>query len=414
MCWDPDLVPSKLSQPARYQGAKEPVTLKPITDDDRLQSFARYTNASLGRVKNLYLDWARAKGPMSGECQELNHLFSMSVDGNRIRVPKHLENPPPPGNNPFILDTLHEAATKYVATHQSQAQQSDGFSFDVMQLLLSREDFALKEFELVKFTYRWCLRNKARLIDFFEYFDFNRLSDEEKAWVLGHLPNSVELPSLVLNAILSSNLVSASEIHPYRLDSPRLHWKRAFDSAQDRMATFLEATTRLLEDFHKKLIFLRVDERLTLAIYVPKQIQKGRDCQVDDTVRLFAFPHSQESKESHRCVVPTKKTYRLYCDENAFQLYQGQRGNTWILIKRPGSDTSTYKNLQNQGDARRQRQATLDLGINHDFVTSVALDKFSRGLQTHIGKVNRNPVMDAVGIFPYSCSSRAHAHRKST
>ena len=179
------------------------------------------------------------------------------------------------------------------------------------------------------------------------------------------------------------------------------------------MATFLETTTRLLEDFHKKLIVLRVDERLTIAIYVPKKIQKGQDCLVDDRVRLFAFPHSQESDEAHRCVVPTKRTYRLYCDEHSFQLYQGQRANTWVFITQPGSDNKTYRNTQNTGDQRRQRQATLDAGINHDFVTSVALDKFSNGLRTHIGKVNRNPVMAAVGSFSSSFSSRPHLFRKS-
>ena len=337
---------------------------------------------------------------MSGECQELNHLFSMCVDGNRIKVQKHLENSPKPGNDTFILDTLHEAATKYVAGYQRDSQHWEEFTFDAMQLLLSREDFALTEFELVKLTYRWCLRNQTRLVEFLYYFDFNRLSDEEKAWALSQLPSSIELSRLVLNGLLSSNLVSSSEIHPYRLDSPRLRWKCAFDSAQDRMATFLEATTRLLEDFHKKLIVLRVDERLTLAIYVPKKIQKEQDYPVDDTVRLFAFPHSQPSEESHRCVVPTKKTYRLYCDEHSFQLYQGQRGNTWVFITRPGSDSKTYENLPNRGDRRRQRQATVDVAINRDFVTSVALDKFSRGLQTHIGKVNRNPILAAVCKSP--------------
>ena len=154
MCWDPDLVPSKLSHPARYQGGKEPVTLRPITDDDRLQYFTRYTNASLGRVKNLYLDWAREKGPMSGECQKLNHLFSMSVDGNRIKIPKQLENPAKPGNGPLFLDILHEAETKDVVVRQRKSQHWDGFTFDATQLLLNREDFALEEFELVKLTYR--------------------------------------------------------------------------------------------------------------------------------------------------------------------------------------------------------------------------------------------------------------------
>lgn len=116
------------------------------------------------------------------------------------------------------------------------------------------------------------------------------------------------------------------------------------------METFLEATTRLLEDFHKRLVVLRVDERLTLAIYVPKKIQKRRDCQVDDTARLFAFPHSQERKEFRRCAIPTGKIHRLYRDEPSFQIYQGQRRNTWVLITRPGSDNATYEPLQNRGD----------------------------------------------------------------
>src|SRR5215471_10648226 len=68
VCWDPDLVPAILSEPAQYPGAKEPLKFSEITDSDRLEYFARYTNASLGRVKNLYLDWARLKGPMSSEC----------------------------------------------------------------------------------------------------------------------------------------------------------------------------------------------------------------------------------------------------------------------------------------------------------------------------------------------------------
>jgi hypothetical protein len=93
VCWDRDLVPDWLSQPAQYSGAKEPVMFKAITDDDRLGYFARYTNASLGRVKNLFLEWARLKGPMSAECQQPNRLFSMCGDGNRVKVPPVLESP---------------------------------------------------------------------------------------------------------------------------------------------------------------------------------------------------------------------------------------------------------------------------------------------------------------------------------
>jgi regulator of nonsense transcripts 1 len=57
-------VPPNASEPAEYPAGREPIKFQQITDDDRLVYFAKYTNASLGRVKNLYLDWARVKGPM--------------------------------------------------------------------------------------------------------------------------------------------------------------------------------------------------------------------------------------------------------------------------------------------------------------------------------------------------------------
>ena len=39
----------------------------------QIDYFARYNNASLGRVKNLYLKWLRISplGAMSAECQEV-------------------------------------------------------------------------------------------------------------------------------------------------------------------------------------------------------------------------------------------------------------------------------------------------------------------------------------------------------
>ena len=350
------------------------------------------------------------KGPMSSECQELNYLFSQSVDGARIKIPKHLENPPGPTSTPFILDTLHQAAEQYVNT-RSAARSDDGIELDMLQALLTKDQIAMTEFELIKLTCRWCFRHNESFLDFLEYFDFSQLSDQEKTWTLTQMPPLADFSSLVLNGLTSSRLLSPQELTPYRLDHPNIRWKPTFDSARDRLASFLESVSHALETFHKKIIILRLDERLTLAIYVPKRLESRRDCQVDDKVRLFAFPHSQKDGAFHGCVMPTKKTYRLYCDDGAFQLYQGQRGNTWVFITRPGANNVSYKGIQNKGDRRRQRHATVEEGTNEDFIISVALDKFSRGLQTHVGRVNRNPILAAVGIFP-SNENCAHGTRK--
>lgn len=401
VCWDRDLIPEKLSEPAHYPAGKEPLSFGPITDDNRLEYFARYTNASLGQVKNAFLDWARVKGPMSAECQELNRLFSMSVDGNRIKIPERLKSAPTPklDTPPFILDTLHEKARTTIQARQNSVRACEGYDFDAMELLLARDDIALSEFELIKMTYRWCQKTHNAFDDFFHLFDMNLLSAEEKMWILSHLPPSKQLPSLVINALCSSNLVQTSELQQFKLDYPGLKWKCIFDSSRDRPATFLDTMARAIELFHRKLIVIRVDNRLTIAIYIPQKIERGKEGQVDNRVRLFAFPQSQGKETSQRLALPTKINYRLYCDNNIFQLFENTRGNSWIFFTRGGSNDSSYRNTKDVGERRRARQVTVESGLNFDCRASVALEKFSKGLQRHVGKVNRNGVLGAVSWF---------------
>ncbi|KAG7287377.1 hypothetical protein NEMBOFW57_006888 [Staphylotrichum longicolle] len=399
VCWDSEIVPSTLSQPAQYPGAKEPVKFNAVTDDERLEYLARYTNASLGRVKNLYLDWARACGPMAEQCQELNRLFSQCVDGNRIRIPPKLEKAPmpPPDALSFILDELHDIAKQSIQeTQNSDSKMAlDGYDLDAIELLLSRDDIAMSEFELLCMTLRWCRKNGARLEDLLHLFDLNVLTSEEKAWVLEQFPLSPEISGLVLNAVCSSNLLPEDAAARFQPSHHGIRWKRIFDSSRDRLVTFLETASKAMGLFHRKLLVLRVDERLTVAIYVPSIIEHSQDCVVNDTVRLFAFPHSQGTETQSRMSLPTKMAYRLYCDDGVFQLFEGQRGNTWIYIARGPSDNSAYRNIENVGDRRRQRQETIDSGRNFDFRVSIALDKFSRGLQRHVGRVNRNGLSGA-------------------
>ncbi|KAJ2987432.1 hypothetical protein NUW58_g4511 [Xylaria curta] len=396
VCWDEDLMPSKLSDPALYPAGPEPASFKSITDDDRLQFFAQYSSTSLGRVKNLYLDWAKVKGPMAQECQELNRLFSQCVDGNRIKIPPKFENPPPPpppNAAPFILDVLHESAKRLVDLINTNEEALEGYDFDAIELLLNRDGIAISEFELVQLAFKWCRQNRTPLHDLLHFFDLNSLTAEEKTWTVSQLPTLPGVPNLVMNALCSSSLINSQELSEFALDHPKIRWKRIYDSSRDRMAHFLEEAARSMELFHRKLIVLRVDERLTIALYIPKKVERSQDYLVDDNVRLLAFPHSQGPQLQSRLCLPTKVNYRLCCDDNSFQLFERVRGNTWIHIRRGGSNDSSYRNTTNVGDRRRQRQETLDSGRNFDFVVSIALDKFSRGLQKHVGRVNRNGVL---------------------
>ncbi|KAK0741405.1 RNA dependent RNA polymerase-domain-containing protein [Schizothecium vesticola] len=313
--WDKDIVPSTVSEAAEYPGGKEPVSFRGINDDDRLVYFAKFTSSSLGRAKNLYLDWARVNGPMSPECQQLNRLFRTRVDANRIRIPQHLGSAPktPPNCPAFILDELHEAAKK----SQSDLYCGD-YTPETIEVLLSRQDLLVSKFELIQLTWRWCCENSSALEDFVHFFDFTLLNAEQK------------------------------------------------HSHKARIGGFMEAAAKAMELFHRKLIAYRVDERLTLGIYVPTKLEKARESRVDDHVRLLAFPHSQGEETTSRLVLPTKKNYQLYYDDSSFQL--------------------RYRNVEGVGDQRRVRPTTLDDGTNFDFVSSVALNKFSSRLMRHVGR----------------------------
>lgn len=389
-----------MAQPAMYPGGKEPVTFGDVTGDARAEYFARYTSASLGKVKNLYMQWARLGNAMSPQCQQLNRLFSQCVDGNHIRVPEHLqklEDPPNPGATvaPFILDVLHDAAAHFIK-HMDNSTIEKSDDADILDTLMSRDKLAMSEFELLQLALRWCDQNGASILEYSHLLDFSILTDEQKIWLLGHLAPSPIVPSLVRNGLLQSELVSPTELQRLRLDHAGLHWKPVFRSSADRMGRFLPTVSYSLENFHKKLIILTVDDRLTLAIYVPKKVLKASETQVGSDVRVFAFPHSQGSQSSSYKAIPTKVNYRLFCDEQVFQLYERKRANTWIYLRQSHGDDSRYRNEKSMGEKRRLREQTIQDQTNFDCQASVNLGKIGKDVQQHIGRVQKAGVLGGV------------------
>ncbi|KAI0449293.1 hypothetical protein F5B21DRAFT_520370 [Xylaria acuta] len=268
---------------------------------------------------------------MAPQSQELNRLFSQCVDGLRINVPTRLERPsnPSPHATLFILDLLHESAKESVDLINTNGMNLEGYGFDAIELLLSRDGIAGSEFELIQLTFKWCRRNSTPLHDLLHFFDLNTLTAEEKVWTISQLPAILSIPKLVMKSL-------------FALDHPGIRWKRIYDSSRDRMATFLEEAARSLE-------------LLMIAIYVPKKVERSQDYLVDNNVRLLAFPHSQGPQIQSRLCLRTKINYRLCCNDNSFRLFAGQRGNTWIHIRRGGSDDSSYRNAKNVGDRRLQQ-----------------------------------------------------------
>lgn len=344
---------------------------------------------------------------MSPECQQLNRLYSTCVDGNKIKIPPKLQEAPkqPPEAPPFILDELHEAAKNAKRPQLESVLETDhnvdNYSPDAMESLLTSDRIAMSEFELIKLVFRWCQKTATPFTHFVAIFDFNILTNEEKTWIISQLPPTELGASMVRNALCQSSLLTVQELSEFKLHYQGFSWKRIYDSSQERLATFPETLSKALETFHRKFIVLRVDERLTLAMYIPRKIKTSAEERVDNAARLFAFPHSRGDEKASRLSLPTKMNYHIYCDHNMFQLYEGKRANTWVYMVRSHGDDSKYRSIESAGDRRRARHETVDNRVNFDCRCSVALQKFSRGLQTHIGRVNRNGVLGAVGLYRF-------------
>jgi RNA dependent RNA polymerase len=400
VCWDADLIPEKLSEPAEYPGAKEATRFSPIKPEDLITYFAGYNNRSLGRVKKLFLGWARALGPHCSQCQELNRLFSQCVDGNRIKIPDVLCDPPQPSpdTEPFILDVLHDSAAAHWENVKTNNTHIDVLDRETLVSILSSPN-PLSEFELAKMTFTWCRKHHESFNEFWTFFTTANLTSDDQAWFLSELPPTARHAASVKNGLHQSNVLTRQELEAFRLDYHALHWKCVFDSTSDPLRSLMTVVNRTFECFTKKLLVLRTDERLSVAIYFPRPLKPGEDVQVDSSVRLFAFPHTHKNRSGHRRVVPTKQNYRFYYDAMVMQLYENHRSNTFLFFTHSAGDNTSYGDLVGTANRARARQKLIDDGVTCDWRVSIALQKFSSQLATQVGRTNRTPVTAAVSNY---------------
>ncbi|KAL2827983.1 RNA dependent RNA polymerase-domain-containing protein [Aspergillus cavernicola] len=365
VCWDPDLVPSTLSEAARYPPGRQTVSFADITVDDRIEYFARYTSISLGRVKKLFLEWAvRSKdGALSSECQELNRLHSLCVDGNRIKIDERLMKLPTltqEHNDSFILNILHLEAEK--ESQQRIAKRGSWEEFDsreVIETILCQPRMC-SEFHMLRLAYEWCRRTgSAELSELLPYFNLSALTVEQQHWLLHVLPPSTEFPALVMNGLLRSDILQPNELTPLHLNYPGMRWKRIF-SVEDRLANLVEVLEKSFSQFHRKFLVLQVNPRFSIAIYIPQPIAIEDEALVGKRVLVYAFPHTQPQGNTRERIHITSAEYRLYYDHTTFQLYNRQRQNTFIWIGRPGNNDSSFRQVKGKANrAPKQSELTL-------------------------------------------------------
>ena len=397
VCWDMDLIPKTLHEPHPYPPAKERPKHK-IDHDDLIKYFAHWNNGSMGRIANLYLRWVRAlpEGALSTQCLELNHLYSLSVDGERVNVPKHLLTPPTPKKDerqrqleapePFIVDKLTEQVATLRKTIKFGLQPSIAqLDRETIQFLAASDDICLTEFELFELVNLWAAKNQQSMRQFVHYFDFGSFTADQKAWVRSYGKidlHPLELEGLLRNALNQSTILTPREIRQSNLGSPELHWRRLYCSQTDGCCLFIPMLTLALEDFTRKLLVVDVAGavRFRVAILLSKRIQPAEDNDntlVDDTVLTFPFRPGQSSS---RRPFRTVKGYCLGWNGSVFQLFNSARGNTFIWLSKP----------QNPGQG--------PLGA-----VSIDLGRFGREVQTNIARITKNALR---GLEIYVLSNR--------
>jgi regulator of nonsense transcripts 1 len=308
----------------------------------------------------------------------------------------------------FILNVLHREAEK--ESFQKLAARRIWSRFDspdVVETILCQPRLCT-EFRLVVLAYDWCRKKgKGQFWELLPYFNISALTAEQRHWLLKELPPTTEYPGLVMNGLLSSDILHPHELVPFHLDYPGMRWKRIF-STEDRLANLFEILGKSFPQFHRKLLVLQIQERLSVAIYIPQPIETEQEAEVGVGVRVFAFPHTQQQSNVRERIHSTSAGYRLYYDHTTFQLYKRQRGNTFIWAGQPGNDDSSYRRVKGFANRARERQKSVIAGENHDCIISIALDRFSQEVKTHIGQVKRDGVAAAVS---YQLNLRARTHK---
>ncbi|QRV85064.1 RNA-dependent RNA polymerase [Ceratobasidium sp. AG-Ba] len=360
--WDPEIVPKTLAQSYNYPPARSSVNMK-ITRKDLATHFANYNNMSLGRVAALHIKWARAKGAMSPECQQLNALHSQSVEG------------------PFVLDILAERARHFAAKFNLEAAREfsnlDKISAaSILKDLLTTDGSVLSastENEIVQLCLRFAARNSIDIRDYLQYINFDGLSTEEKYGLSTALHLTAESHPFVWNrqvllqnleALLRSNIVPGFVLREQNLAGP-LHLQRLYSSEIQGRAAFFEYLKRATVDFGRKLIIIKTDDRFGVGIFIRGKHTWDEDATVNRDVLVHAFQPSVAT--GGQLARPTKTGYILHASDGVFQLFE-RRENTFIFLN---FATAFSRN---------------------DVNASIALAKISDNVKRQIGRIQKTPV----------------------
>ncbi|TCD62010.1 hypothetical protein EIP91_007628 [Steccherinum ochraceum] len=370
--WDPDLVPPKVAESYTYPPGREHINNN-ITREDLARHFASYNR------------WMRfnPQGAMSDECQELNALHSSVVDGASIKIPERLTTIPTKdaeSTDKFVLDVLHEDTTAFEAQFQAFQQQianrsefsevSQDVAESIILHLLSSEKLALSEYETISHASSVARKYGIDLKQYASHLNFSALSFAEKHAVSTILNVTPQQAPYIWNSLIRSDILRPRDLQDHRELGEPLHLQRLYSSTIQGRAAFFEYLREAIQDFKRRLIILKTDDRFSVGIFMRGEVAWNDEPDIDDNVMVCSFmPQAATPLTTYK---RGTKGYKLYCGDNALQLYNKQRSDTVIFMTRPP-----------------QRSDSCEA----DIITSVALQKISGHVRQQCGRVQRTPVV---------------------
>ncbi|KAG5352321.1 hypothetical protein C0989_002856 [Termitomyces sp. Mn162] len=391
--WDKDIVPNTVVQSYDYPGNKEHIS-KTISRAHLAKHFAFYSGAGVARVSSLHAKWVRASplGALSPECQELNALHSQSVDGAQVRIPDRLTNPPErTDSEPYILDVL-EADRKAFADEFLLADtmplrdtvaimDSEG-ARDLLVALLQSQQSAVSEYELFNLALLVARKHDVDITQYLNHLNMSALSAQEKHAFGLTLNLSTNYYPDIWNSLIRSDILTPQDLYHRTLGRP-FSIQRLYSSKTQGLTTFFEFLRMGTQEYTRKLLVFKTEERFAIGIFMKGDIVWGEDPDVDENVVVCAFmPNTDQALSGYK---PCTIGYRLHMSDTHFQLYNKHVGDTFIFINRR------------------------PLGSGFEVATSIALQKISAFVQRQIGRIRTTPVV-AVEIHVVSNRDRV-AHQ---
>ncbi|KIK70231.1 hypothetical protein GYMLUDRAFT_150630 [Collybiopsis luxurians FD-317 M1] len=375
VCWDPDLVPSKVFESYGYPPNRE-ITQKTITRQDLARFFASYNNSGMAQTSALHNKWARyhPQGAMSPECQELNALYSQAVDGARVKIPERLRNPPePPEGSTFVLTELFNAAKIWSQAFLSREGGADSEPVtleeadELIKCLFSVSETTISEYRLIELARRIARKHQVDFRRYLSYINYGALQTHEKYELAVNLRMSPQEQAYMWNSLLRSDIVNATDLADKKLSGP-LRVQRLYSSKELGLSAFFGYLVHAMESFTRKLIIIKLDDRFAFTIFMRGDIPLNEDFPVNGEHVVVATFMRESALEAIPTFTSCTTGYQLYCGDGNIQLFNRHRQNTFIHIRKPPA---------NSGE---------------EFITSIALQNISARVQKQMGRVNRTPV----------------------